>query len=201
MRPFSIVLGVLALAAGFWAGAGSARVGSSMALVLVKTNDRFDVGGTHITCKVSRKSTRFANRLLCYRATKPLSDQAPRGSYAVQLSEAGVVVLRVVTKRPVFDRPEVAPPGLPAGSAGATALLGRSAQLSARTDKAFVDGTNIVCRPFGDPPKRSLLCVLVGRDGHIRDGTYLVFISDHGVVVAQARNGKPVTVFQRVHGR
>ena len=46
-----------------------------------------------------------------------------------------------------------------------------------------------------------MLCVLIGADNHIHDGTYLVLLSDHGLIVAAARNGSPVTVFQRVHGR
>lgn len=201
MRRLSIVLGLLVLATFVAAGTGSAVLESSPQRILLNTNDRFDIPGTHVTCRASRKSPQFANRLLCYRATTPLGNRSPRGSYAVRLTEAGVAVLRVGTTRPVFDHPEVAPPGAAAGSTGAIALLGGSGHLRTRSDKAFVAGTNIVCRPFGNPPKLSLLCVLVGRDGHIHDGTYLVFISDHGVIVALARNGKPVTVFQRVHGR
>jgi hypothetical protein len=201
MRRLSIVLGLLVFAAAAAAAVGSAGLGSSPQRILLKTSDRFAVAGTHVTCRVSRKSARFANRLLCYRATTPLGNRSPQGSYAIELTDGGILVLRVGTSRPVFDRSEVAPPGAPAGSAGATALLGRLGHLRTRADKAFVEGTNIVCRPFGNPPKLSLLCVLVGRDGHIHDGTYLAFISDHGIVVALARNGKPVTVFQRVHGR
>jgi hypothetical protein len=201
MRPLLLVL-VLCGVAGLAAGAGSARVDrAGVQRVLLQTNDRFGVAGTHVTCRVTRKAANFANRLLCYRATTPLGNRAPLKSYAIDLGEAGVRVLRVGSRRPVFARPEVAPAGAPVGSAGAPAALGRQIRLAARTDKAFVAGTNIVCRPFGTASKLSVLCVLIGSDNHIHDRTFLVFLSDHGVIVAEARNGKPVTVFQRVHGR
>jgi hypothetical protein len=200
MRPLSIVLAGLVVAVGFCSAAGSARLGGTPLRVLVNTNDRFDVRGTHISCHVSRRAAGFANHLLCVRATTPLSSRAPRGSYALEITAAGVEVARVGSKQAVFRRPLVAPAGAPAGSAGATAVLGGSTVLKTRADKVFVAGTNIVCRPFGTL-KLSLLCVLLGQDGHIHDGTYLAFISDHSVIIALARNGKPVTVFQRVHGR
>ncbi|MFL5927551.1 MAG: hypothetical protein ACJ77E_11520 [Gaiellaceae bacterium] len=202
MRPFLLVLVVFAVAACLAAGAGSARVDSPNAQrVLLQTNDLFGIAGTHVTCRVTRRAANFANRLLCFRATAPLGNRAPVKSYAVDLGEAGVKVIRVGTRRPVFERPEIAPAGRPVGSAGAPAALGRRIQLKAHTDKAFVAGTNIVCRPFGTAPKLSVLCVLIGSDNHIHDGTLLVLLSDHGLVVAAARNGKPVTVFERVHGR
>ena len=202
MRPLVLVLALVAVAAALSSAAGPARAGSPSAQrVLLQTNDRFGIFGTHVTCRVTRKSARFANRLLCYRATTPLGTRAPIRSYAVDIGEAGVKVLRVGRRRPVFDRPQIAPAGAPVGSAGAPAALGRLLRLKARADKAFVQGTNIVCRPFGTAPKLSVLCVLIGRDNHIHDGTFLVFMSDNGVIVAQARNGNPVTVFQRVHGR
>jgi hypothetical protein len=201
MRPLFLLLFLVAVAAGLSAGAGSARVDrAGVQRVLVQTNDRFGIGGTRVTCRVTRTAARFANRLVCYRATTPLGNRAVVKSYAVDLGEGGVKVLRVGARRPVFDRAEVAPAGAPVGSAAAPAALGRAIRLRARTDKAFVAGTNIVCRPFGTAPKLSLLCVLIGRDNHIHDGTFLVFLSDHGVIVAEARHGNPVTVFQRVHG-
>ena len=201
MRPLLLVL-VLCVATCLTAVAGSARADrAGMQRVLVQTNDRFGIAGTHVTCRVTRKAANFANRLLCYRATTPLGNRAPVRSYAIDLGEAGVRVVRIGARRPVFARPEVAPAGAPVGSAGAPAALGRLVRLKARTDKAFVAGTNIVCRPFGTAPKLSVLCVLVGKDNHIHDGTFLVFLSDHGVIVAEARNGNPVTVFHRVHGR
>jgi len=202
MRPLVLVLVIFAVAAGLAAGAGSARVeGPNAQRVLLQTNDRFGIAGTHVTCRVTRKAANFANRLLCYRATTPLGNRAPVKSYAVDLGEAGVKVVRVGTRQAVFERPEVAPAGRPVGSATASAALGRRIQLKAHTDKAFVAGTNIVCRPFGTAPKLSVLCVLIGSDNHIHDGTFLALLSDHGVIVAAARNGNPVTVFQRVHGR
>jgi hypothetical protein len=73
-----------------------------------------------------------------------------------------------------------------------------AACLAAGAGSARVD---IVCRPFGNAPKLSVLCVLIGSDNHIRGGTFLVLLSDHGLIVAAARNGSPATVFQRVHGR
>jgi hypothetical protein len=201
MRPLLLVFVTLALTfAGLAADAGSARVDSRQ--VLLQTRDRLSIAGTHVTCRVARKGANFANRLVCYVATTPLGNRALSKSYALDLGEGGVKVLRVRRRRPVFDRPEVAPAGAPVGSAAAPAALGRAIRLSARADKAFVAGTNIVCRPFGNDPKRlSVLCVLVGRDNHVHDGTFLAFLSDHGVIVAEARNGNPVPVFQRVHGR
>ena len=199
MRPLLFVLVTLAFA-GLAADAGSARVESRQ--VLLQTSDRFSIAGTHVTCRVARKGANFANRLVCYVAKTPLGNQALLKSYALDLGEGGVKVLRVGRRTPVFDRSEVAPAGAPVGSAVAPAALGRAIRLSARADKAFVAGTNIVCRPFGNNPKKlSVLCVLVGRDNHIHDGTFLAFLSDHGVIVAEAKNGNPVTVFQRVHGR
>jgi hypothetical protein len=201
MRPLLCVLVLSAVAAGLAAGAGSARVDrAGLQRVLLQTNDRFGIAGTHVTCRVTRKAANFANRLLCYRATTPLGNRAPVKSYAIDLGEAGVKVMRVGSRRPVFERLEVAPAGRPVGSAAAPAALGRAVHLDARADKAFVAGTNIVCRPFGTAPNRSVLCVLIGSDNHIHDGTFLVFLGDHGVIVAAARNGNPVTVFQRVHG-
>jgi hypothetical protein len=63
----------------------------------------------------------------------------------------------------------------------------------------YVAGTNIVCRPYGSRAA-VLLCVALGSAGHIEDGTYMAWISDRGVVIAQSRQGKPVVVFSR-HNR
>jgi len=202
MRPLLIcALGALALALGATTGSGAAQLKGSPTRVLVNTGDRFDVGGLSIACRVVRKSATVTNRLVCFRETTQGSFKASKGSYAVEFTEAGLAVARVGVKRLVFTRSEVAPAGPAAGSAGATAVLGGTVSLTTRDDKAFVAGTNIVCRPFGSPRLKSLLCVLVGSDGRIHDGTYLVFLSDHGLLIAQARNGRAVTVFQRVHGR
>jgi hypothetical protein len=202
MRPlFMVVLCALAAAAGAFTGAGSAGVHGSPARVVLNTHDRFDLARTHVVCRVSRRGPGFANRLVCFRELKPLSNRAGPGTYAVELQEGAVVVARVGSKGSVFNRPELAPAGPPAGSASATAVLGGSIDLATRQDKAFVAGTNIVCRPFGSPRPTSVLCVLLGSDGHVHDGTYLVIFSDHGVLIGVARNGKAVTVFRRVHGR
>jgi len=202
MRPLLIcALGALAVVLGASAGSGAAQVQGSPTRVLVNTGDRFDVTGTRIACRVVRKATTSTNRLVCFRETKQGSFKAAAGSYAIELAEGGFAVARVGVKQLVFSRSETAPAGAAAGSTGATAVLGGTARLTTRTDKAFVEGTNIVCRPFGSTRVQSLLCVLVGSDGHIHNGTYLVFISDHGLLIAQARNGRAVTVFQRVHGR
>src|SRR5262245_62722970 len=153
MRPLLLVpfvLGVLAVLSG---AAGTARAGSPSAQrVLLHTSDLFGIAGTHVTCRVTRKSKLFANRLVCYRATTPLGARAPIKSYAVDIGEAGGKGLRGGRRRPVFARTQLAPAGAPVGSAGAPAALGRRVQLKARADKAFVDGTNIVCRPFGTAP-------------------------------------------------
>jgi hypothetical protein len=201
MRPISTCLLVALALAGAATGSGAAKVTTSPTGVLVNTHDRFEVTGTRIACRVLRKSAGVTNRLVCFRETKQGSFIAGRGTYGIELAEGGFAVARVGVKRLVFSRSEVAPAGPAAGSTRAKAALGGTVSLGTRQDKAFVAGTNIVCRPFGHTRIESLLCVLVGRDGHIHDGTYLVFISEHGVVIAQARNGRAVTIFQRVHGR
>src|SRR3954452_19173183 len=105
MRPLLLVLLVSGVASCLAAGAGSARVESPEAQrVLLQTNDRFGIAGTHVTCRVTRRAANFANRLLCFRATTPLGNRAPVKSYAVDLGEAGVKVLRVGARRPVFQR-------------------------------------------------------------------------------------------------
>jgi hypothetical protein len=200
-RLLIAVLAAAVLGAGVSAAAGSARVQRSPLLLVVNTNDRFTIAGTHIACRVIRRSARVTNRLVCFEQTNALIFRARRGTYEVELSAAGVGVSRVGGTRAVFARTEVAPAGEPSGIALATALLGGSGRLTGRQDRVFVAGTNIVCRPFGTAPKESLLCVLLGRDGHVHDGTYLVFISDHGVLVARSQNRRAVTVFERVHGR
>jgi hypothetical protein len=202
MRPLlMLVLCALAAAGAAFTGIGSAGVQGSPARVLLNTHDRLEVAGTHVVCRVSRRGPGFANRLVCFRELRLRSNLAARGTYSVDLAEGGLAVDRVGTKRHLFARTELAPAGRPSGSAGATAVLGGSVDLVTRGDKAFVAGTNIVCRPYGTPRPNSVLCVLLGSDGHVHDGTYLVFLSESGVLVAVARNGKAVTVFRRVHGR
>lgn len=207
MRGFAmrrLALGVLAaavLVAGVCAAAGSAHLRRAPLLVVVNTNDRFTVAGTRLACRVVRRTANVTNRLVCFEQTNALIFRPRPGTYEIELSEGGFGVSRVGATRTVFARPEVAPGGEPSGSALATALLGGTGRLEGRRDRVFVSGTNIVCRPFGTAPKESLLCVLLGRDGHVHDGTYLVFISDRGVFVAESQNRRAVTVFQRLHGR
>jgi hypothetical protein len=193
------VLGGLAVAASALVPAGSAR-GHSSAAVLLSTNDRLEVAGSKIACRVTRKGPRYSNRLACYRETASQSYSPVAGSYALELAEGGVGVVQIGGKKPAFSRSELPPPGAPAGADQATALLGGFAHLRTRSDKAFIEGTNIVCRPYSQRTP-ALLCVLLGKDGHIHDGTYLAWISDRGVLVAQARKGSAVVVFQRTHGR
>jgi hypothetical protein len=195
----SVVAG-LAIASCAFVSAGSAHEQSSPVRLLVNANDRFDVVGLSVACRVFQRSAGFTNRLVCFRETKPQSYRPLAGSYEVGFAEGGVTVARAGAKRSVFARTQLPPPGVAAGSARATAVLGGAARLTGRQDKAFVAGTNIVCRPYVNTSSRAILCVLLGSDGHIHDGTYLVWISDRGVLLAQAQHGKAVTVFQRVHG-
>jgi hypothetical protein len=166
---------------------------------LVNPNDRFEVAGSGVACRVVQKKAGYTNRLVCFRETKPLSYTPVPGSYEIELSEGGVGVSRVGGRGSVFGRSELAPAGAAAGSAQAKKLFGGVARLTGRQDKAFVAGTNIVCRPYSQKTP-AVLCVLLGGDGHVHDGTYLVWISARGVLLAQARNGKAVIVFQRLHG-
>jgi hypothetical protein len=197
---FICVLGALAIAASAFVATGSARVQGPAAKFLLSANDRFEVAGTRIACRVTQKRAGYTNRLVCFRETKPQSYTPVLGSYQIELAESGVGVSRVGDRGSVFARSEGAPAGAAAGSAQARLLFGGVARLASRQDKVFVEDTNIVCRPYAQT-SRAVLCVLMGSDGHVHDGTYLVWISDHGVMLAQARNGKAVTVFRRIHGR
>src|SRR2546423_5160272 len=130
MRPLSIcVLVVLALAAGALTGSGAAKTTRSPTRVLVNTNDRFEVTGTRIACRVFRKAVTVTNRLVCFRESKQGSFKAVRGTYAIELAEGAVAVARVGVTRPVFSRTEAAPAGAAAGSARAKAALGGTAHL------------------------------------------------------------------------
>jgi hypothetical protein len=168
---------------------------------MLSTNDRFTIAGMKLGCRVVRRNAAVTNRLACGVQTDLRSFRARRGTYAVELSEAGVAVVRVGAKRAVFARTEPSPAGAPLGSDQAKALLGGTARLNGRQDRVFVSGTNIVCRPFGHAPSESLLCVLMGENGHVQDGTYLVFLSDRGVFIARSQNRRAVTVFKRLNGR
>ena len=196
---FICVLGGLAIAASAFVATGSARVQSAPARFLVNASDRFEVAGTRVACRVVQKRVGYTNRLVCFRETKPQSYTPVLGSYQIELAEGGVGVSRVGHSGSVFARSEGAPAGAAAGSAQAKVLFGGVARLVTRKDKVFVSGTNIVCRPY-DQHSRAVLCVLMGSDGHVHDGTYLVWISGRGVLLAQARNGKAIIVFRRIHG-
>ena len=197
---FISVLGGLLIAASVLVATGSARPEGPVAQFLLQTNDRFDVAGSNVACRVIPKAP-YPNRLICFVETKPQS-YAPRpGSYAVELADGNVAVGRVGGKQPLFVRAEVPPSGATAGSNQATpAIAGSSIRLAKRGDRAFIAGTHIVCRPWNKSPK-SVLCVSMGSDGRVHDGTYLAWISAHGVVLAQERNRTSVTVFQRVNGK
>jgi len=197
---FISVLAAMAVAAGEFVSTGSARIESSPGRFLLKANDRFEVAGSRVACQVVQKRVGFTNRLVCFRETKPGSDIPVLGSYEIELAETGVAVSRIGDGGSMFARAKVAPPGAAAGSAQAKALFGGVARLASRRDRVFVANTNIVCRPYSQH-SRAVLCVLMGGYGHVHDGTYLVWISDRGVLLAQARNGKAVIVFQRNHGR
>jgi hypothetical protein len=193
------VLGVLLIAASVLVATGSARPARPVAQFLVQANDRFDIAGSSVACRVIPRPP-FPNRLICFVETKPQSYTPRRGSYAVELAEGNVAVGRVGSKQPLFVRAEAVPSGAAAGSNDATpAIPGTSVRLAKRDDRAFVAGTHIICRPWNKSP-RSVLCVSMGSDGRVHDGTYLAWISAHGVVLAQERDRTSVTVFQRVNG-
>jgi hypothetical protein len=192
------VLGVL-IAASVLVATGSARPAGPVAQFLVQANDRFDIAGSRVACRVIPKPP-FSNRLICFVETKPQSYAPRRGSYAVELADGTVAVGRVGGRQPLFVRAEAVPSGAAAGSDQATtAIPGTSVRLAKRDDRAIVAGTHIICRPWNKTP-RSVLCVSIGSDGRVHDGTYLAWISAHGVVLAQERNRTSVTVFQRVNG-
>jgi hypothetical protein len=194
---FGVVLAGLVVAAGAFVAAGWAQGQSAPGRYVLKTHDRFEVAGSRIVCGVLKKQAGSA-RLVCYRSK--LRGKTPLvGSYEVVLAETGVGVARVGDRRFVFSKAQVAPTGAPAGSARAQLVFGGVAQLRSRSERVYVAGTNIVCRLY-NASLRAVLCVSMGRDGHVHDGTYLVWITNRGVVVAQARQGKAVVVFQRVHG-
>jgi hypothetical protein len=194
------VLGVLLIAASVLVATGSARPASPVAQFLLQANDRFDIARTSVACRVIPKPP-FSNRLICFVETKPQSYTPRRGSYAVELAEGNVAVGRVGARQPMFVRAAAVPGGAAAGSNQATpAIPGTSVRLAKRDDRAFVAGTHISCRPWNKTP-RSVLCVSIGSDGRVHDGTYLAWISAHGVVLAQERNRTSVTVFQRVNGQ
>jgi hypothetical protein len=195
---FGVALTGLAVAAGAFVSAGSAQGRSDAGRYVLTKNNRFEVAGSRIVCGVLQKQAGNTPRLLCYRSK--LRGKTPLvGSYEVELTETGVGVARVGDRRFVFSKAEVAPHGAPAGSARAKLVFGGVAQLRSRSERVYVAGTNIVCRLY-NASLRAVLCVSMGRDGRVHDGTYLVWITNRGVVVAQARQGKAVVVFQRVHG-
>jgi hypothetical protein len=196
-RPLSIV--VLALAASALVANGRAAGHPLGMSLLVGPDDRYELAFSHVACHVLPKRAGYTNRLVCYREAKPRSGRIAPRSYDVLMGESGVSVLRAGAKRPVFARRELPPAGAPAGSAAAKQLFGGYATLTARSDRVYVAGTNIVCRPYGSRAA-VLLCVTLGSAGHVDDGTYMAWISDRGVVIAQARRGKPVIVFSR-HNR
>jgi hypothetical protein len=194
------VLGGLLIAAGAIVATGSARTDGPVAQFSLQTNDRFEVAGSSVACRVIPKAP-YSNRLICFVETKPQSYTPRPGTYAIELAEGNVAVGRAGGKQPLFVRAEQPPSGAPAGSDQARrAIAGSSIRLANRDDRAFVAGTHIVCRPWNKSP-RSVVCVSMGSDGRVHDGTYMAWLSAHGVVLAQVRNRTSVTVFQRVNGQ
>jgi hypothetical protein len=203
MRPLLLVaLGLLALGAGAAARAGSTYVQNPAQRVVLHRTDRFAVAGSGIGCRVVRKSARASDRLHCFVESAFDSFVPKVGSYEVELAARGFVVVRVGAKvdRPVFGRPETPPKGIPKGGRAAVASFGRVIHLHNHFDKVFLVGTNVVCRPYGSSAPLGLLCVLLGSDGHVHDGTYLVLLTPRVLSVALAKNGKPMIVFRRAHG-
>lgn len=204
MRPvLLVVLCVLALAIGEAARAAESHVDNPAQRVLLHRNDRFGIGGSLIGCRVVARSRRVSYRLHCFVQTKTDSFLPRVGSYEVELEARGVTVVRVgkKTDKVVFSVHETPPKGVPAGGHQAVASFGRVVHLQNHFDKVFLITTNIVCRPYGSKAPLGLLCVLLGSDGHIHDGTYLVLLTQRSVSVALAKNGKSAQVFGRAHGR
>jgi len=198
--PFIGVLAALVLAASAIAATGSARSQKGPALLLLRANDAFEVAGSGVACRVLAKGAPYPNRLICFPETKQRTYTPRRGSYAVELAQGGVAVGRVGNKQPLFVRVEAPPGGAAAGSDQAAGIAGTRARLENRGDRAYVAGTNIVCRLWNRTP-RAVVCALLGGDGHVPDGTYLAWVSASGVRVAQEQNRRSVTVFQRLNGR
>jgi hypothetical protein len=198
MRPLLlVVLGALAL------GVGSAARADPAQRVVLHTTDRVAVAGSKIGCRVIRKSKRTSDRLHCFLETGSDSFVPKRGSYEVELAARGLTVVRVGTKadKLVFGARETPPTGIPKGGLKAIRSFGRVVHLHNRFDKVFLVSTNIVCRPYGSKAPLGLLCVLIGADGRVPDGSYLVLLTPRSISVAAAKNGKPVTVFHRLQGR
>jgi len=194
MRPLLFgVLAVLVLAAP---SQSAPQPGTKL---LLNSNDSVLIAGTRIACHVVRASQKVSNRLVCFeRAKRGLKPAAK--SYVASLAARGVTIERFGAKRPAFDRTEAIPEGAPPGSATAPAAMARVLSLGNPKDQIFVATTNIVCRPYGQPRVVGVLCVQMGKDGHIPDASYLVFVTNTMVGVVQSQNGKPVKIFQRLHG-
>jgi hypothetical protein len=166
---------------------------------MLQANDRFEVANSGVACRVLSRGAPYPSRLVCFMETSPQTYTPQQGSYAVELAQNGVAVGRVGDKRPLFARVEAPPADKAAGSDQATGTAGSRARLNDRGDRAYVAGTNIVCRLWNQSP-RAVLCALLSSDGRVHDGTYLAWISASGVRVAQEQNRRSVTVFRRVNG-
>lgn len=204
MRPvLLVVLGVLALGVGEAARAAESHLDNPAQRVLLHRGDRFGIGRSLVGCRVVARSRRVTHRLHCFVQTRTDSFVPRVGSYEVELAERGLTVVQVgkKTDKVVFNAHETPPKGVPAGGRKAEATFGRVVHLQNHFDKVFLITTNIVCRPYGSKAPLGLLCVLLGSDGHIHDGTYLVLLTQRSISVALAKNGKSVQVFGRAHGR
>jgi hypothetical protein len=203
MRSLLLVaLGTLALGAGWSARAVSAQLADPAQQIVLHTTDRVAVSGSKLGCRVVRASKRASDRLHCFLETGSDSFVPKPASYEVELAARGVTVARVGrADKLVFSVHETPPKGIPKGGLKANRSFGRVIHLHNRFDKVYLVSTNIVCRPYGSKAPLGLLCVLLGADGHVGAGTYLVLLTPRGISIAQARNGKPVTVFRRLHGR
>ncbi|MDX6476980.1 MAG: hypothetical protein QOH95_2491 [Gaiellaceae bacterium] len=194
---FFSLLGGLIIVSGALVASGSARAHRSSIQVLLHANDRFDVTGAGVACRVVPKPAPLSNRLICFVETKPGSYKARRGTYAVEFAESGIAAGRVGSPKPVYVRPEKPPAGASAGSGQAKApVSGAPIHLVRKADRTFVAGTNIVCRPWKQSPQ-GVLCVLLARDGRVPDGTYLAWVSARDVVVAREQNRRSVIVLRR----
>jgi hypothetical protein len=195
-NAFLGLLGGLLIASGALVATGSARPGAPPTQVSLRSGDRFDVTGAGVACRVVPRPAPLSNRLICFLETKPGSYRARPGTYAVEFAEIGIAVGRVGSKKPVYVRSETPPARAAAGSDQATPPLAGPTRLGNKGDRAFVAGTNIVCRPWRATP-RAVLCVLLGSDGRVPDGTYLVWVSAKGVLVAQERKRQSVIILRR----
>lgn len=173
-------------------------------VLLHKLNDAFLIAGSPVACiAVTRPplpSTVLALR--CFIETSQYNFRPRRRSYEVLIAARGLSVASRANRGIVFKHYQpVQPRGAPPGIGKATPLREPPGlvRLVASNAAAFVRGTDIMCQPFKPPNggPRGVACVLVGKDGRIPNGDYLVYLSPEAVAVQKVERGRAVTVWGR----